>query len=80
MPVYEFGCRQCGARLEQLRERGDDAPPSCPGCGGPTRRRFSRVGVRYESWGLNATDRLVGSTGGKDYRRLRETAERISDE
>ena len=58
------------------------APPEtgCPDCAGPLRRRWSRVAVRYGSWGFKATDSLVGETRGKDYRELRERAERISDD
>lgn len=44
------------------------------------RRKFSRVAVRYEGWGFASTDSLVTDTRGKDYKALRERAERISDE
>ncbi len=30
MPIYEYACRQCGARFEVL-VRGQEAP-QCPGC------------------------------------------------
>ena len=79
MPVYEFACT-CGERAEELRALGEDSPPVCPECGETMRRKFSRVGVRYGTWGFSATDSLVSDTRGKDYKELRSKAEQISDE
>jgi putative FmdB family regulatory protein len=31
MPLYDFQCRSCGSRFEEL-VKGDDAP-ACPSCG-----------------------------------------------
>lgn len=37
MPVYEYACRQCGARFERLvRLSESDRVPECPECGGRT--------------------------------------------
>lgn len=33
MPLYEYECRSCTHRFEQL-VRSSDAPPSCPSCAG----------------------------------------------
>jgi hypothetical protein len=44
------------------------------------KHRFARVAVKYNGWGFSATDSLVGDTTGKDYRKLAEAAEKISDE
>jgi putative FmdB family regulatory protein len=82
MPVYEYACRGCGQRLDRIlpRERADD-PGACPECGGALQRRFSRVAVRYDSWGFNATDGLVADRPGgrNDFRTVRERAEKLSD-
>jgi putative FmdB family regulatory protein len=32
VPIYEFSCRSCGARFEELTKPHATAP--CPGCGG----------------------------------------------
>jgi putative FmdB family regulatory protein len=32
MPLYEFECRACGNRFEELMASGGRAPP-CPACG-----------------------------------------------
>ena len=81
MPVYEYRCRDCGANEEHLQPLGSDAPGPCQACGGELRRRFSRVAVRYQGWGFDSTDRLLpGDRPRKDFRELRERAERIADE
>lgn len=80
MPVYEFRCTECAAITEELRAFGQDLPPDCPKCTIPMRRKFSRVAVRYGTWGFTATDSLVRDTRGKDYKQLRSKAEQIADE
>ena len=80
MPIYEFVCTACAAVEEHLLPLGDEGPGACAACGEPLRRKFSRVAVKYEGWGFSATDNLVNDTRGKDYKQLRERAERISDE
>jgi putative FmdB family regulatory protein len=79
-PIYEYRCQQCGADHDLLQPLGAGAPSEgCPACGGELRRRFSRVGVRYGTWGFTATDTLVANPGSKDFKQLRERAERIAD-
>jgi putative FmdB family regulatory protein len=40
MPIYEYVCRDCGARFSALRAIRDmDAPAQCPKCGGATGQR-----------------------------------------
>lgn len=80
MPNYEYECESCELRQERLQAMGS-APPEegCSSCGGILKRKFSRVAVKYQGWGFNSTDSLVGDTGGKDFKALRDRAERISD-
>ena len=80
MPIYEFACRACAAVEEHLLPLGADGPATCAACGGELRRKFSRVAVKYQGWGFTSTDGLVKDTRGKDYKELRERAERIADE
>jgi putative FmdB family regulatory protein len=43
MPIYEFECRKCGARFEELVPAGETAP--CPQCkSSDTKRRYSQIG------------------------------------
>ena len=80
MPVYEYTCRRCGATEEHLLPLGAPAPDGCADCGGELRKRYSRVAVKYQTWGFGATDALAGGDRPrKDFRALRERAERIAD-
>ena len=43
MPIYEFECRECGARFEELVPAGQTAP--CPQCkSSEVTRRYSQIG------------------------------------
>ena len=43
MPVYEFECRKCGTRFEELVKAGQTSP--CPQCKSPdVERRYSQIG------------------------------------
>ena len=43
MPIYEFECRSCGARFEELVRAGETAP--CPQCESwEVERRWSQIG------------------------------------
>jgi putative FmdB family regulatory protein len=82
MPVYEYTCRACGHLEEHLQPLGAGPPGPCSACGGELRRRWSRVAVKYQDWGFTATDKLLPDDRRqrhKDYRALRERAERIAD-
>lgn len=38
MPIYDFQCRRCGHRFEQLVK--PDETPGCPSCGAPKAQRL----------------------------------------
>jgi putative FmdB family regulatory protein len=82
MPLYLFRCTGCELESELLLPLGDTADRPCPSCGKPARHRFARIAVKYNDWGFTATDSLINdpAAGRKDFKQLRETAEKISDE
>ncbi len=80
MPVYEYRCSACDEVEEHLQPLGAGVPGPCASCGGELRKKFSRVAVRYGTWGFTSTDSLVSDTRGRDYKALREKAEQISEE
>jgi putative FmdB family regulatory protein len=80
MPLYLFRCTSCDLESEVLLPLGATADRTCPECGGTAKHRFARIAVKYNGWGFTATDSLIGETAGKDFKKLRETAEKISDE
>lgn len=80
MPVYEYRCRACGASTEAIQPVGSKAPGPCEACGGELKRVYGRVAVRFSGWGFSSTDRLVpGDRPRKDFRKLAEKAEEISE-
>lgn len=83
MPVYEYVCRACGERTEEVQPMGRAVPPSaCPACGAPDlRRAYSRVGVVFSGWGFNRTDGLIDDRRGprKDFKALKAKAEEIAE-
>jgi putative FmdB family regulatory protein len=80
VPVYEYRCRACGLILEEIQPMGSGPSGPCPTCGGPLRRLYGRVGVRFSGWGFSSTDSLLpGDRRRKDFRALRERAEEITD-
>ena len=82
MPVYEYACTECGEVEDHLLRLGMAWIDPCASCGGVLRRKYSRVAVRYEGWGFSSTDKLISDAAGprKDFKQLRQRAERISDE
>jgi putative FmdB family regulatory protein len=80
VPVYEYRCRTCGATREDIQPIGSPPPGTCRECGGALRRVYGRVAVKFQGWGFRSTDKLVaGDRPRKDFRKLREKAEEISD-
>jgi putative FmdB family regulatory protein len=51
VPLYEFACRACGARFEEIVAAGATAP--CPACGGErVNRLFSQIAAPRVPVGL----------------------------
>ena len=43
MPIYEYVCRKCGSKFEQLRPMSQsEEEAACPKCGQPSERAISR--------------------------------------
>lgn len=60
MPLYEYRCRECGARFELLRPLGAGTEGlSCPECG-------AREGVekQFSTFGAGGSRRAAGNGGG----------------
>ena len=43
MPIYEYRCRQCAERFEELRRSSDGADVVCPACGGTQVKRMMSI-------------------------------------
>ena len=80
VPVYEYVCKACGERLEEIQPMGSGPPGPCPACGGELRRVYGRVAVRFSGWGFRRTDSLVPEDRPrKDFKRLAEKADEIAE-
>ncbi len=81
MPVFEYKCTSCDARREYVLLVGEAAPTACADCGGDLKRLWSaRVQINLEGWGFSKNDALLKDTRGKDFKALKERAQRIRDE
>lgn len=70
MPLYEYACKSCDAKFDQLVRASDrDAKVECPECGSvKTARALSLISVGGESKGAPSTDTPIcgrcGEMGG----------------
>jgi putative FmdB family regulatory protein len=56
MPIYEFECRKCKAKLEVLQKMSDKPPVKCPTCGGRLERLHSAPAIQFKGSGWYVTD------------------------
>lgn len=55
MPIYEYECRSCGARMEKLIRAAADVPTVCDQCGAPKpRKALSAFSVASPAAGKSA--------------------------
>jgi putative FmdB family regulatory protein len=67
MPLYEYQCDDCGARLERIRKFSDPPLTECPTCGGSLKKLLSSPAIQFKGSGWYITDyaRQPESSGGK---------------
>ena len=56
MPNYEYLCRKCGHRFEQIRKFSDKHLKKCPECGGVLEQVISAPAVQFKGSGWYVTD------------------------
>ena len=56
MPIYEFECRKCKARLEVFQKMNDKQPTKCRKCGGRLERLQSAPAIQFKGSGWYVTD------------------------
>jgi putative FmdB family regulatory protein len=76
VPLYEFRCRRCGKRFEELT--GPTADASCPACGAEGPERLFAPISRPLRFGLRGADarRSNAVRGAREERRREERARR----
>jgi len=82
MPVFGYKCTACGARADHVVLPGETPPTTCSDCGGQLKRTWGgRVSIQLEGWGFKKTDSyLPEDRPRRDFKTLKERAERITDE
>lgn len=66
MPLYEYRCRQCGARVEALQKVADPPLATCGACGGSLERLLSAPALQFKGAGWYVTDYArKGAKGGE---------------
>jgi putative FmdB family regulatory protein len=83
MPVFDYRCASCGEREEHILLGSEPAPTKCAACGGALKRAYGggRVHISLEGWGFSRNDALIpGDRRGKDWKALKERADRLRDE
>ena len=56
MPNYEYLCKKCGHRFEEIRKFSDKHPRKCPECGGVLEQVISAPAVQFKGSGWYVTD------------------------
>jgi putative FmdB family regulatory protein len=56
MPNYEYLCKKCGHRFEQIRKFSDTHLKKCPECGGVLEQVISAPAVQFKGSGWYVND------------------------
>lgn len=56
MPIYEYSCRKCDARVEAMQKLSDKPLSRHAGCGGRLEKEWSRTGFQFKGSGWYVTD------------------------
>ncbi|MFB3923845.1 MAG: FmdB family zinc ribbon protein [Terriglobia bacterium] len=56
MPLYEYRCRKCGARIERIQKFTDPPLETCESCGGELERLISSPAIQFKGSGWYVTD------------------------
>jgi putative FmdB family regulatory protein len=63
MPNYEYLCKKCGHRFEEIRKFSDKHPKKCPKCGGVLEQVISAPAVQFKGSGWYVTDYAKKGSG-----------------
>ena len=56
MPLYEYQCKKCKHRFEQIQKFSDKPVKKCPECGGPVEKQISTSAVQFKGSGWYVSD------------------------
>jgi putative FmdB family regulatory protein len=65
VPLYEYECRACGNRFEQIQKFSDPPVEVCPGCGArAVEKLLSSPAIQFKGSGWYITDYARKNAGG----------------
>jgi putative FmdB family regulatory protein len=64
MPLYEYECRKCGRRFEEIQKFSDEPLKEHPGCGGEVKRLLSAPAFQFKGTGWYVTDYARSGSSG----------------
>ena len=56
MPIYEYECKKCKAKLEVFQKMNDKPPVKCRNCGGRLEKLISASAIQFKGSGWYVTD------------------------
>jgi putative FmdB family regulatory protein len=56
LPLYEYGCTQCGQRIEKIQKFSDPPLTQCEKCGGSLKQLLSSPAIQFKGSGWYVTD------------------------
>src|ERR1700722_2588451 len=65
MPLYEYQCKKCKHRFEQIQKFSDKPVKKCPKCGGPLEKLISTSSVQFKGSGWYVSDYGRKGSGGQ---------------
>lgn len=65
MPLYEYRCEGCGARIEKIQKFSDPPLSTCEKCGGALTRLLSAPAIQFKGSGWYVTDYARKSKSGE---------------
>ena len=65
MPIYEYSCQKCRARVEVMQKITDKPLKRCKNCGGKLEKEWSTSSFQLKGSGWYVTD-YAGKKGGGD--------------
>lgn len=79
MPIYEYGCKKCGAHLEVMQKISDKPLTRHEKCGGKLEKEWSRTGFQFKGSGWYVTDYAGKKPEAKEAKEAKETKEAKAD-
>jgi putative FmdB family regulatory protein len=69
LPLYEYRCAKCGARVEKIQKFSDPPLTTCESCGGELTRLLSAPAIQFKGTGWYITDYARKSSSQADDKR-----------